>query len=85
MKWRSTGACSVNRYPRTVSPPSPDLQDSFYHIVDVALGIDSSGDRQPDQFHRSRDLLAGLRVPSPEHDRPDLDRTNSRFPIQLDD
>src|SRR4051812_31857830 len=57
----------------------------FDGVVDVALGIDSAGDRQAHELHWRVSGLAGVRVRAPEHDAADLDAPDPSVAIKCAD
>ena len=53
---------------------SPNFQDHLHDVIDMALGVDTTWDRQPDQIHfRGRT----------EHERTDLDGPDPTLEVEL--
>ena len=52
----------------------PNCKDDFHHIVNVALGVNTTRDGKTNQVHRRR---------CSEHQRANLNRTNSAFEIKF--
>src|SRR5271165_5180972 len=61
-------------HPFDLLAPPPHSQDDLHYVVNVALGIDATRNRQSDQVHRCR---------IGEHQGTDLDRPDAAFEVQF--
>ena len=66
-----------NTHPFQLIPLAEDIPDTFNHVIDLTLGIHSSGNGQAHHFQRCGCEFAGRRIGFAEHHAADFTGTNA--------